>query len=79
MRLSLQIIDEELKSIQTPLYLILCENDNLIQQKKTLERAEEMIPGFKGHVMLSDIGHGIEMSEAAYVEFERLFNTEGKT
>jgi hypothetical protein len=74
-----KLSDEELKNIETPLYLILCENDNLIQQKKTVERAKKIIPGFRQHSMLSAIGHGIEMSKAAYVEFEKFLNIEYKT
>lgn len=64
--------DQELKALKAPFYLILCEDDRLIQQKKTAKRAKAVLPNLKEVVFLSKIGHGIEIASAAFEVFARI-------
>jgi pimeloyl-ACP methyl ester carboxylesterase len=61
-----------LKKIKTPAYYILCDDDSLIQQRKTAERAKALLPNFKRATFFKGIGHAIEVAPAAYVEFAKI-------
>lgn len=69
--------NQELEKIETPVYLILCKDDQLITQEKTAARAQELLPNFRKAFFLSQIGHGIEVAPQAYTHLQTILETEG--
>ncbi len=54
--------DETLKKLTAPTYLILDRDDIFIPQRKTLARAEKLLPNLIETIWLEKHGHGIELA-----------------
>ncbi|BDS12866.1 alpha/beta fold hydrolase [Aureispira anguillae] len=68
--------DKELSDVKTPVYLILCEDDHLVDAKKTVARAKKILPNFKKAFFWSKIGHGIEVAPQAYESFAAILEAQ---
>ena len=55
--------DETLQKLNAPSYLILDRDDIFIDQQKTQERAEKLLPNLVETVWLEKHGHGIELAD----------------
>jgi pimeloyl-ACP methyl ester carboxylesterase len=53
--------DQDVANLKAPAYFLLCEDDRLIPQAKTLARAREKLSNLADYRMLKGYGHGIEI------------------
>ncbi|MGG2461298.1 alpha/beta fold hydrolase [Streptomyces sp. RGM 3693] len=59
----LPLLDDELTTIRTPLYLVLGKRSLLVHPKRQLERVPRLIPGARTEI-ISDTGHGPQIDHA---------------
>jgi pimeloyl-ACP methyl ester carboxylesterase len=64
--------DEVLRKLTAPTYLMLDRDDIFINQHKTLEKAEKVLPNLVKTVWLEKHGHGIELSDEVVLEMKKL-------
>lgn len=64
--------DESLRKLNAPTFLMLDRDDIFIPQRKTLERAEKLLPNLQETVWFEKHGHGIELAKEIGVELKRI-------
>jgi len=60
--------DAEIKKLAAETHLLVGEQDGLIPFRKTIERAENLLPNLKTVKIFPEQAHGIEVSQAAIVQ-----------
>ena len=66
---------EELQRVQTPVYMVLGDQDPLFPYQKTMQAAQTHLRSLQEIKVLSHIGHGIETAPEAHRELLRIVQT----
>ncbi len=67
-----RMADAEIKRLTAETHLLVGQRDGLIPYKKTIERAEALLPNLKNVHICAEQAHGIEVSSAAIVQLQKI-------
>lgn len=66
--------DAEIKKLAAETHLLVGERDRLIPFRKTIERAEKLLPNLQSIKIFPEQAHGIEVSGAAILQLQKILN-----